>query len=79
MATRRYTLTSSDITGRVGISLRQLYYWELKGVIRPKVEQIGRRNFKRYSEEDLRVLREIKKLLDDGYTLETAMRKARGG
>ena len=69
--------SSSEVTRQLNISLRQLYYWELKGIVRPKVVTMGSREFKRYSMEDVETLRRIKELLDQGYTLAGAMKKAK--
>ena len=76
---RRKDLTSSELVKRAGISLRQLYYWELKlgGALRPKVLLQGHRAFRRYSERDAQLVHTIKELVDDGYTLQAAMRKAK--
>ena len=67
--------TSSQVVRQLDISLRQLYYWELKGIVKPKVVTMGAREFKRYSEQDLNKLRKIKQYLDEGYTLAAAVRK----
>lgn len=67
--------TSSQVTKELAISLRQLYYWELKGIIKPKIVTVGSREFKRYSEHDVQKLRRIKQYLDEGYTLAAAVRK----
>ena len=69
-------MTSSQITSKLDISVRQLYYWELKGVIQPHVITMGSREFKRYSKEDVKVLKFVKTYLDEGYTLAKAMEKA---
>lgn len=61
--------SSSDVTRNLDISLRQLYYWELKGIVHPRVITLGSREFKRYTDEDLDTLRQIKSYLDQGYTL----------
>ncbi len=66
---------SSDVTRKLDISLRQLYYWELKGIVKPRVITMGAREFKRYSEHDLRRLERIKSYLDQGYTLAAAVQK----
>lgn len=68
-------LCSSDIIRKLEISLRQLYYWELKGIVRPKHIQMGSRKFKRYTQEDLLRLKRMKESLDKGYTLEAASRQ----
>jgi DNA-binding transcriptional MerR regulator len=68
-------LSSSDITTRLNISLRQLYYWELKGIVKPRMLTMGSRQFKRYSNNDLETLRQIKSFLDQGYTLTSAVQR----
>ncbi len=68
-------LSSSDITRQLKISLRQLYYWELKGIIQPRSITMGSREFKRYSNRDFQVLSQIKDFLDEGYTLNSAVRR----
>jgi DNA-binding transcriptional MerR regulator len=69
-------LSSSEVIRKLDISLRQLYYWELKGVIHPKVITQGSREFKRYSENDLETLRRVKEFIDQGYTLNSALQRA---
>ncbi len=69
-------LSSSEVTRRLHISLRQLYYWELKGIVRPRVVTMGSREFKRYSLQDLETLEKVKKYLDQGYTLAGAVKQA---
>ncbi len=69
-------LTSAQITNKLEISLRQLYYWELKGVIQPQMITLGARTFKRYSSRDVETLKLVKRYLDEGYTLTKAMEKA---
>ncbi len=69
-------LTSKEVIRKLDISLRQLYYWELKGIIKPKSVLMGSREFKRYSDRDLHVLKKVKSYLDEGYTLARAIQKA---
>ncbi len=68
-------LSSSDVTQKLNISLRQLYYWELKGIVTPRMISMGSREFKRYSNQDFETLRQIKDFLDQGYTLTSAVRR----
>lgn len=68
-------LSSSDVTRKLNISLRQLYYWELKGIVTPRMISMGSREFKRYSNRDFETLRQIKDFLDQGYTLTSAVRR----
>lgn len=69
-------LTSTEVTRKLKISLRQLYYWELKGIIKPRAVVMGSREFKRYTPNDVETLRKIKAFLDEGYTLSRAIEKA---
>ena len=66
---------SSYVTKELGISLRQLYYWELKGIVRPHVLTKGSREFKQFSLQDINTLKQVKKYLDQGYTLSSAVDK----
>lgn len=68
-------LSSSDVTSKLNISLRQLYYWELKGIVKPRSISMGSREFKRYSNRDFELLRQIKDFLDEGYTLNGAIQR----
>ena len=68
-------LSSSDVTRKLNISLRQLYYWELKGIVKPRMISMGSREFKRYSNRDFETLRQIKDFLDQGYTLTSAVQR----
>jgi len=69
-------LRSSQVTRLVGISLRQLYYWELKGIVRPRHYRKGSRQFKRYIPEDVERLKKLKQALNEEYTLGATARKA---
>lgn len=62
----------------VGISLRQLYYWihELRAV-KPKSQRHGKRTFQYFTSEDLRVLKSVKRFMEQGYTLRAAVQKAK--
>ncbi|RMF60094.1 MAG: MerR family transcriptional regulator [Calditrichaeota bacterium] len=68
-------LSSSDVTRKLNISLRQLYYWELKGIVKPRMITMGSREFKRYSTHDFNILKQIKDYLDQGYTLSSAVQR----
>ena len=63
----------------VGISIRQLYHWvDTLEVVNPRINQHGIRRFRRFSARDLKVLAEVKHLLDRGYTLRAAAEIAKG-
>ena len=78
MAGRRTTALGIIAVAReVGISLRQLYYWiHVLRVVQPRVDQHGTRRFLRFSQPNVRTLRRVKHLLDQGYTLRAAARLA---
>ena len=59
------------VTKECGISTRQLYYWELIGIIRPHYETFGTRRFRRYTPDDIDLLKQVKSLLDEGFTLQS--------
>ena len=72
------TWYSSGETAKVaGLSLRQLHYWSTIGIVWPILEVHGLRSFYRYSKEDIQLLKRIKSLEEEGYTLRTAFRKAK--
>ncbi|KAA3661971.1 MAG: MerR family transcriptional regulator [Calditrichaeota bacterium] len=68
-------LSSSEVREKLNISLRQLYYWELKGIVAPRAITMGSREFKRYSMTDFSTLQRVKALLDEGFTLESAAKQ----
>ena len=71
---------SSAAAREIGISLRQLYYWvDILGIVRPRIEQCGSRRFRRFTAAELGVLRGVKASVTQGYTLQAAVRRAKGG
>ena len=62
--------STCNVLKACGISSRQLYYWELIGLLRPHYENFGVRRFRRYSESDLELIRRAKSMLDEGFTLQ---------
>ena len=72
------TLYSSGEAAKVaGLSLRQLHYWSMIGIVWPMLEVHGLRSFHKYSNEDVELLKRIKSLEEEGYTLRAAFRKAK--
>ncbi len=66
---------AADVCKRVGISPRQLEYWVLIGAVRPVCERHGSKLFKRYSDNDLWILKSIKDLTDEGYLVSRAVER----
>ena len=77
MGDKGMTFSSSDAARGAGISVRQLYYWERIGILSPGRQVSGSREFRRYSEEDVVLLRKVKGLIDEGFTLRSAMRRVK--
>ena len=71
------TYSISHVARIVGVSPRQLYYWESIGVIKPVYERFGSYSYRRYSQEDIDFLIRIRRLLDDGYMLRAAVERAK--
>lgn len=69
--------SSGEVAKIVGLSLRQLHYWSMIGIVWPMLELHGVRSFHRYSNEDIELLKSIKSLKEEGYTLRAAFRKAK--
>lgn len=61
------------VSSSLGVSQRQLRYWEKKGYIKPVNDQSGVR---RYSLATVYLIAFIKDRLDEGYTLEAAVEKS---
>ncbi|MCI0560156.1 MAG: MerR family transcriptional regulator [Nitrososphaera sp.] len=66
---------SIAVAREVGISLRQLYYWvHVLRVAHPRMRRHGMRRFRRFSTQDLRKLKAVKRFVEKGYTLKAAVR-----
>ena len=77
MGDRRNTFSTSTAAKKANVSIRQLYYWEQLGVIKPRYERFGLRQFSRYDKEDIDTLKRIRGLLSEGFTLKSAINKVK--
>lgn len=68
---------SAEVCRRVGISLRQLEYWILIGIVRPRLEPHKSKYFKRFSEQEIEILKQIKRLTDEGFLVSRALAKVK--
>ncbi|RJR32318.1 MAG: MerR family transcriptional regulator [Desulfobacteraceae bacterium] len=61
-----------------GVSAKQLRNWQEKGYL-PEPERVvcGKRSYRKYDEEDLDLIIEIRSYLDQGFTLSTSVKKAK--
>jgi len=69
-------LSISNMAKKTGVSLRQLYYWEKIGIMKPKFERFGTRLFRRYQKSDIILINKITGFLAEGYKLKRAAEKA---
>jgi len=78
MTAKRPPLGSIAVARRLGISMRQLYYWvDVLEAVRPAVRPHGRRQFRHFSAADLATLSRVKRRIDRGFTLQAAVRSAK--
>src|SRR3989338_5642557 len=73
---RSYAISSA--CKMIGVSSRQLYYWESLGIVKPFYEQFGSYFYRRYPAAIIKALIKIKTLMDQGYTLRAAAQKVTG-
>jgi DNA-binding transcriptional MerR regulator len=75
LSSGRYGTT--QVCRQVGITSRQLEYWILIGIVSPQLEQHGLKFFKRFTELDVEVLKQVKLLTDEGFLVSRALEKVR--
>jgi DNA-binding transcriptional MerR regulator len=61
---------------KIGVSAERLRYWEFKRIVSPEYENHGIKRVRRYSQEDIDICMEIKRLVDkEGFTLKGAAKR----
>ena len=60
-----------------GASQKQIRNWEAKGFI-PKAQRVvcEDRSYRRFTDEQIKIIRNIKAYLDEGFTLQAAAKKS---
>lgn len=71
----KMTLGPKEVCQKAEISARQLNYWKLIGVVRPRQEVHGRKVFYRYTEKDLEMILAVRRLTREGYMVSKAAEK----
>ncbi len=66
-----------EVCRKVGITLRQLEYWILIGIVTPHLEPHGLKYFKRFCEQEIEILKQVKLLTDEGFLVSRALEKVR--
>ena len=68
-----------EICQKLEISARQLGYWRLIGVVKPRKQVRGSKVFHYYSEKDLSILKEVRGLTARGYFVSKAAQHVKRG
>lgn len=74
---KKKTIGIGEIAKVSGVSEKQLRYWQEVGYIAPETVVCGERTYRRYSDADVMLVSEIKRLLDEGFTLLRAVSRAK--
>lgn len=69
-------IRTQELLAKIDIPRQKLYYLEQKGYITPKKTVIGEKEFREYSEEDLKKIEHIWKYLKKGFKYKVAYAKA---
>jgi len=69
-------IRTPDLLAKIDIPRQKLYYLEQKGFIKPQKITIGDKEFREYSEEDVRKVEYIWKYLKKGFKYKIAYEKA---
>lgn len=74
---RYETVGIGEVAKQCNVTEKQLRYWQEAGYINPETVVCGERTYRRYRPVDIELVTEIKRLLDLGYMLANAARRAR--
>jgi hypothetical protein len=74
---REKTYSIGEAARICGVTQKQIRHWEEKGLM-PSLQRVicGKRSYRQFGEKELKLLRRIKKFLDEGFTLASAAKKA---
>ena len=69
-------IRTPDLLSKIDIPRQKLYYLEQKGFIKPQKIVIGEKEFREYSDEDVKKVEFIWKYLKKGFKYKIAFEKA---
>ena len=69
-------ISTQELLAQIDIPRQKLYYLEQKGFIKPKKTRIGEKEFREYTEEDVKRVEYIWKYLRNGFKYRVAYEKA---
>lgn len=76
MNTTQNSYSIGDAEKLTGVSQRMLRSWEGRHIHLPDRIVCGERAYRRYSQQDVKLIKRIKEYQDQGYTLKMASKKA---
>lgn len=71
------TFGIGEVSKRTGVSERKLRYWEANQYISPQTVICGLRCYRRFTEADIQLIKEIRHLIEEGWTLKSASERAK--
>jgi DNA-binding transcriptional MerR regulator len=76
----KITFSIGDSAEMAEVSQRQIRDWEARGYI-PKAQRLicGERAYRRFTMEQIEIIKKIKEYQDQGFTLQAAARKTKQG
>ncbi len=69
-------IRTPELLAKIDIPRSKLYYLEQKGYIKPRKTVIGEKEFREYSDEDVKKVEHIWKYLKKGFKYKIAFQKA---
>ena len=76
MNTKKVDYSIGDTAEMTGVSQKQLRHWEGKYIPEPERVVCGERAYRRYTDDQIKLIKEIKRYRDQGFTLESASKMA---
>ena len=78
MATKDFELPIpiGEAAKQTDTSVKQLRYWQEKGLIIPTISKCGMREYRYYSTDQIALIKRIKSFMEEGFTLMVAAQKA---
>jgi DNA-binding transcriptional MerR regulator len=72
------TFSIGDTSEMTGVSQKRIRHWESRGYIPEAARSVcGDRAYRRFSQQQVHVIKKIKEFLDQGYSLAAAANKAK--
>jgi len=72
------TFSIGDTSAMTGVSQKRIRFWESRGYIPVAARSIcGERAYRRFTQQQVDVIKKIKEFLDQGYSLAAAANKAK--